>query len=74
MLSMHSVTQKDIIAALKAFVVDARSSPHSIYTDFDSKLLDGETGIWFRQNKCKLCASPTGHQHQMGYLNVHHGR
>ena len=53
---------------LLQFVVDAGATPHRVYTDFDSKLLEGKVSIWFHENCCKLHASPLGRQSQNGLV------
>jgi len=54
---------------LLQFIVDAGTTPHQVYKDFDSKLLEGEVLIWFHENCCKLLhASPLGWQSQNGFF------
>ena len=66
--ALHSLNHKEIISVLQQFMIDAGASPHHIYTDFDPKFLEGETARWFREQRCKLRAAPSGRQNQNGLV------
>lgn len=66
--ALHSLTHEEIINALRDFCNDAGDIPRCLYTDFDTKIIAGETEKWLKGNNCKVIAAPGGHQHQNGLV------
>jgi hypothetical protein len=66
------MTQVNIIAALERFHADAGGLPQKIYTDFDPKLIAGDTEKWLLTKipnaPCRIQAAPSGRQNQNGLV------
>jgi hypothetical protein len=62
------MTQDHIIQALERFYSDAGRLPKKIYTDFDPKLISGDTENWLLtklpDQPCRIHAAPSGRQNQ----------
>jgi Reverse transcriptase (RNA-dependent DNA polymerase) len=69
---LRSLTQSHIIAALEKFHADAGGLPQKIYTDFDPKLISGETEKWLLtripSRPCRISAAPSGRQNENGLV------
>jgi hypothetical protein len=69
---LRSLTQRNIIAALEKFHADAGGLPKKIYTDFDPKLIAGETETWLLtkipNQPCRIHAAPSGRQNENGLV------
>lgn len=62
------MTQENIIAALERFHADAGGLPEKVYTDFDPKLIAGDTEKWLLtkipDKPCRISAAPSGRQNE----------
>ena len=69
---LKSMTQVNIIEALSKFQADAGGLPNKIYTDFDPKLLEGDTEKWLLNRipskPCTISAAPPGQQNENGLV------
>jgi hypothetical protein len=69
---LRTMTQDNIIAALEKFHADAGGLPHKIYTDFDPKLMAGDTEQWLLtkipDQPCRVSAAPSGRQNENGLV------
>jgi hypothetical protein len=70
--SLKSMTQKNISAALERFCADAGGLPQKVYTDFDPKLISGDTNKWLLAKvpsaPCRVHAAPSGRQNENGLV------
>ena len=48
--------------------MDAGALPCRLYTDFDNKLIAGNTAQWLKENNCRVRAAPGGRQNQNGLV------
>jgi hypothetical protein len=69
------MTQSNIIEALTKFQADASGLPDKIYTDFDPKLIKGDTEKWLLNRipgkPCNVSAAPLGRQNENGLVEKH---
>jgi hypothetical protein len=70
---LKSLTQENIIATLERFYADSRGLPQKVYTDFDPKLILGETKKWLLTKvphaPCRVHTAPSGRQNENGLGN-----
>jgi hypothetical protein len=72
---LKTMTQSNIIEALTKFQADAGGLPDKIYTDFDLKLIKGDTKKWLLNRipgkPCTVSAAPSGRQNENGLVKNH---
>jgi hypothetical protein len=69
---LRSLTQSNIITALTKFHSDAGGLPKKMYTDFDPKLIAGDTEKWLLttipDQPCHIHAASSGQQNENGLV------
>ncbi len=65
LLSIH---HKSVLLSFVQWILDAGGFPKHLYTDFDSKILDGPAGQFLHENSIFLTGSLNGRQNQNGLV------
>lgn len=65
---LSSLTSTSIISALESFQSDAAGLPKKFHTDFDTKVIGGQTLKWIKTNKSRILADPARRQSANGLV------
>ena len=65
---INNLSHKALTSVFQQFRLDAGALPRRLYTDFDSKILEGATGQFLEENRCPVRAAPPRRQNQNGLV------